>query len=88
MPTIGKCLFMSDKSLEEPLQYQVLARKYRPSTFSDLIGQDVMVKILEKSFLSERIAHAFMLTGVRGVGKTTVEKIIRASIKNNDHHIM
>ena len=67
---------MSDKSLDESSQYQVLARKYRPSTFSDLIGQDVMVKILEKSFLSERIAHAFMLTGVRGVGKTTTARII------------
>ena len=67
---------MSDNSLERNSDYQVLARKYRPSTFSDLVGQDLMVKILENSFLSERIAHAFMLTGVRGVGKTTTARII------------
>ena len=67
---------MSDNSLEKNLEYQVLARKYRPSTFSDLVGQDIMVKILENSFLSNRIAHAFMLTGVRGVGKTTTARII------------
>ncbi len=67
---------MSDKSVDETYHYQVLARKHRPSTFSDLIGQDVMVKILKNSFLSERIAHAFMLTGVRGVGKTTTARII------------
>jgi DNA polymerase-3 subunit gamma/tau len=67
---------MSDNSLEKNLEYQVLARKYRPSTFSDLVGQDLMVKILENSFLSNRIAHAFMLTGVRGVGKTTTARII------------
>ena len=67
---------MSDKNVDETNHYLVLARKYRPSTFSDLIGQDVMVKILENSFLSGRIAHAFMLTGVRGVGKTTTARII------------
>jgi DNA polymerase-3 subunit gamma/tau len=67
---------MSDNSLEKNVEYQVLARKYRPSTFSDLVGQDIIVKILENSFLSNRIAHAFMLTGVRGVGKTTTARII------------
>ena len=67
---------MSDNSLEKNSEYQVLARKYRPSTFSDLVGQDIMVRILENSFLSNRIAHAFMLTGVRGVGKTTTARII------------
>ena len=67
---------MSDPSLKENLEYQVLARKYRPTTFSDLVGQDIVVKILENSFLSNRIAHAFMLTGVRGVGKTTTARII------------
>ena len=67
---------MSDNTSAEKFTYQVLARKYRPATFSDLVGQDVMVKILKNSFLSERIAHAFMLTGVRGVGKTTTARII------------
>ena len=51
--------------------YRVLARKYRPNTFEDLIGQEAMVRTLRNAFASGRIAHAFMLTGVRGVGKTT-----------------
>ena len=67
---------MSDKSLDQDTHYQVLARKYRPSNFSSLVGQDVMVKVLQNSFLSGRIAHAFILTGVRGVGKTTTARII------------
>jgi DNA polymerase-3 subunit gamma/tau len=67
---------MRDQNLETPSDYQVLARKYRPATFSDLVGQDLMVRILKNSFLSERIAHAFMLTGVRGVGKTTTARIV------------
>ncbi|MFZ5709939.1 MAG: DNA polymerase III subunit gamma/tau [Pseudomonadota bacterium] len=56
--------------------YQVLARKYRPQTFADLIGQDVMVRTLRNAFAAERVAHAFMLTGVRGVGKTTTARIV------------
>src|SRR5690606_11390083 len=51
--------------------YQVLARKYRPTTFDDLVGQEAMVRTLSNAFETGRIAHAFMLTGVRGVGKTT-----------------
>lgn len=57
-------------------EYQVLARKYRPATFEDLIGQDAMVRTLKNAFESDRIAHAFILTGVRGVGKTTTARII------------
>lgn len=56
--------------------YRVLARKYRPSTFDDLIGQDVLVRTLANAFASGRIAHAFMLTGIRGIGKTTTARII------------
>ncbi len=56
--------------------YQVLARKYRPATFKDLIGQDAMVRTLKNAFESDRIAHAFVMTGVRGVGKTTTARII------------
>jgi DNA polymerase-3 subunit gamma/tau len=56
--------------------YQVLARKHRPVSFSDLIGQETMVRIIKNSFISNKIAHAFMLTGVRGVGKTTTARII------------
>jgi DNA polymerase-3 subunit gamma/tau len=56
--------------------YLVLARKYRPADFSSLIGQDAMVQTLTNAFASGRIAHAFMLTGVRGVGKTTTARIL------------
>src|SRR6202051_4071254 len=56
--------------------YRVLARKYRPTTFDDLIGQDAMVRILRNAFAIGRVAHAFMLTGVLGGGKTTTPRII------------
>ena len=57
-------------------RYQVLARKYRPATFSDLIGQEIMVRTLTNAFISDRIAQAFILTGIRGTGKTTTARII------------
>ena len=60
--------------------YRVLARKYRPTTFGELIGQDVMVRILRNAFALDRVAHAFMLTGVRGVGKTTTARIIARAL--------
>jgi len=56
--------------------YQVLARKYRPQTFADLVGQEAMVRTLKNAFAADRIAHAFVMTGVRGVGKTTTARII------------
>ncbi|MGY6632286.1 MAG: DNA polymerase III subunit gamma/tau [Alkalilacustris sp.] len=56
--------------------YQVLARKYRPETFADLIGQEAMVRTLRNAFAANRIAHAFILTGIRGTGKTTTARII------------
>jgi DNA polymerase-3 subunit gamma/tau len=58
------------------IAYQVLARKYRPQTFADLIGQEAMVRTLRNAFEAGRIAHAFVMTGVRGVGKTTTARII------------
>jgi DNA polymerase-3 subunit gamma/tau len=60
--------------------YRVLARKYRPSNFAELIGHDTLVRTLTNAFASGRIAHAFMLTGVRGVGKTTVARIIARAL--------
>ncbi|MCK6452657.1 MAG: DNA polymerase III subunit gamma/tau, partial [Alphaproteobacteria bacterium] len=60
--------------------YRVLARKYRPSNFAELIGQDAMVRILKNAIATGRIAHAFMLTGVRGVGKTTTARIIARAL--------
>jgi DNA polymerase III subunit gamma/tau len=60
--------------------YLVLARKYRPQTFDDLIGQDAMVRTLRNAFQSGRIAQGYMLTGVRGVGKTTTARIIARAL--------
>jgi DNA polymerase-3 subunit gamma/tau len=60
--------------------YQVLARKYRPQTFDDLIGHEAMVRTLRNAFATGRIAHAYVLTGVRGVGKTTTARIIARAL--------
>ena len=57
-------------------EYRVLARKYRPQTFNDLIGQETLVKTLANALQHGRLAHAFVLTGVRGIGKTTTARII------------
>ena len=56
--------------------YQVLARKYRPETFADLVGQSAMVQTLQNAFAAGRIAQAFVMTGIRGTGKTTTARII------------
>lgn len=56
--------------------YQVLARKYRPETFADLVGQDAMTRTLKNAFAADRIAQAFIMTGIRGTGKTTTARII------------
>jgi DNA polymerase-3 subunit gamma/tau len=64
----------------EAVPYQVLARKYRPQRFDDLIGQSAMVRTLRNAFLSGRIAHAYILTGVRGVGKTTTARILARAL--------
>ena len=56
--------------------YQVLARKYRPETFADLVGQEAMVRTLKNAFAADRIAQAFVMTGIRGIGKTTTARII------------
>ncbi len=64
----------------EDAGYRVLARKYRPRSFDDLIGQDAMVKTLSNAFESGRIAQAYILTGVRGVGKTTTARILARAL--------
>ena len=66
---------MSDDSTQTT-GYQVLARKYRPETFADLVGQDAMVRTLKNAFDADRIAQAFIMTGIRGTGKTTTARII------------
>jgi DNA polymerase-3 subunit gamma/tau len=63
-----------------PAPYTVLARKYRPQSFDDLIGQEAMVRTLKNAFATGRIAHAFMLTGVRGVGKTTTARLLARAL--------
>ena len=72
----------------EGAAYRVLARKYRPRTFEDLIGQEAMVRTLRNAFATGRIAHAFMLTGVRGVGKTTTARLLARALNyesDTDH---
>jgi DNA polymerase-3 subunit gamma/tau len=76
---------MSDEtqnpSTEKPAAYRVLARKYRPKDFSDLmVGQEPMVRTLTNAFETGRIAQAYMLTGVRGVGKTTTARILARAL--------
>ena len=63
-----------------PEAYRVLARKYRPQTFSQLIGQEAMVRTLENAIRRDRIAHAFLMTGVRGVGKTSTARLIAKAL--------
>ena len=63
-----------------PAPYRVLARKYRPQSFADLIGQEALVRTLRNAFAQGRVHHAFMLTGVRGVGKTTTARIIARAL--------
>jgi DNA polymerase-3 subunit gamma/tau len=68
--------------------YVVLARKYRPATFDDLIGQEAMVTTLKNAFATDRIAQGYMLTGVRGVGKTTTARILARALnyeRANEH---
>ncbi|UTP39216.1 DNA polymerase III subunit gamma/tau [Phenylobacterium sp. LH3H17] len=65
---------------EPSAAYTVIARKYRPRTFEDLFGQEAMVRTLRNAFATGRIAHAFMLTGVRGVGKTTTARLLARAL--------
>ncbi len=84
---------MNENNLDSPTQssasepatgndaaYRVLARKYRPQEFSELVGQDALVTTITNAIREDRIAHAFILTGVRGVGKTTTARIIARSL--------
>ncbi len=66
---------MTDKT-----EYRVLARKYRPTTFADLVGQEALVRTLKNAIETNRIAQAYILTGIRGVGKTTSARIIARAL--------
>jgi DNA polymerase-3 subunit gamma/tau len=65
---------------DSPQPYRVLARKYRPQSFGQLIGQEAMVKTLANAISRDRLAHAFLLTGVRGVGKTSTARLIAKAL--------
>ena len=71
---------ISDSAEPSQGDYTVLARKYRPLLFADLIGQEAMVRTLANAFAMDRLAHAFLLTGVRGVGKTTTARLIARAL--------
>ena len=68
-------------TVRQPAQpYRVLARKYRPQTFAELIGQEAMVRTLASAIARDRLAHAFLMTGVRGVGKTSTARLIAKAL--------
>jgi DNA polymerase III subunit gamma/tau len=69
-----------DTSAMNAVGYRVLARKYRPKSFADLIGQEALVRTLTNAFATGRVAQAYMLTGVRGVGKTTTARLIARAL--------
>jgi len=62
------------------MSYQALYRKYRPSTLKDVIGQDVVIKILENAIINEKIGHAYLFSGPRGIGKTTIAKALAKTV--------
>ena len=70
----------ADQAAADGTGYRVLARKYRPASFADLIGQDAMVRTISNAFESGRIPQAWILTGVRGVGKTTTARILARAL--------
>jgi DNA polymerase-3 subunit gamma/tau len=82
IPAAGKGSNIVAESPSSP--YLVLARKYRPLSFSGLIGQDAMVQTLRNAFKASRIPHAFILTGIRGVGKTTTARILARAVNYED----
>ena len=76
-------LYEVEENKEKPSSknnYKVLARKYRPQNFEDLMGQEIMVQTLKNAFKTNRIAHAYILTGVRGIGKTTTARLLARSL--------
>lgn len=70
----------NDISNENDKQYVVLARKYRPQNFDELLGQDALVRTLTNAIKNNRLHHAYILTGIRGVGKTTTARLIAKAL--------
>ena len=79
-PGLGLDLPEAPPPASPPGGYRVLARKYRPQSFAELIGQDAMVTTLGNAIARGRIAHAFLLTGVRGVGKTSTARLVAKAL--------
>jgi len=72
---------MSEKSADNQKSgYLVLARKYRPKNFSEVVGQEAVVRILQNAIRENRIGHAYLFSGIRGVGKTTVARILAKAL--------
>ena len=68
------------------MSYQVLARRWRPKTFSELVGQEHVVRALGNALDNDRLHHAYLFTGTRGVGKTTIARILAKSL-NCEHGV-
>ena len=68
------------------MSYLVLARKWRPQRFADLTGQDVIVRTLKNALTSNHLAHAYLMTGIRGVGKTTISRLMAMAVNCHDAH--
>ena len=79
-PALGMDLPLHSTAATAAQPYRVLARKYRPQTFAQLIGQDAMVQTLGNAIRRDRLAHAFLMTGVRGVGKTSTARLIAKAL--------
>ena len=67
------------------MAYMALYRKYRPQTFDEVVGQDFVTRILKNQIISGRVGHAYLLTGIRGTGKTTIAKIFARAINCTDN---
>src|SRR5258708_12263981 len=63
-----------------PMSYQVIARKWRPQTFDDLVGQQHVTETLKNAIKNDRVAHAYIFSGARGVGKTTAARILAKAL--------
>jgi DNA polymerase-3 subunit gamma/tau len=71
---------VSPRDLQDPVSYQVLARKYRPTTFDEVVGQDPITRTLRNALISGRIAHAYLFAGPRGIGKTTTARLLARAL--------
>ena len=68
------------------MSYQALYRKYRPSTLADVMGQDIVTKILKNAVQNNKVCHAYMFSGPRGIGKTTIAKLLAKAVNCLDPH--